>query len=101
MKHLSKYMFLLLICIPLFTSGCIFKTTGGTEVGIRTKKMAFIGEKGVEEKVYPPGSTYFILPYINDWHTLDTKRQNLEMVFDQKTGDRQESAHVGVSECLE
>jgi regulator of protease activity HflC (stomatin/prohibitin superfamily) len=43
----------------------------------------------VEEKVYAPGSTYFFLPYINDWHTFDIKDQNLEMTFTLKEGDRE------------
>ena len=30
-----------------------------------------------------PGSTYIFLPFINDWHTFDTKLQNLEMVFER------------------
>jgi regulator of protease activity HflC (stomatin/prohibitin superfamily) len=72
----------------LFTQACVFHTTGETEVGVRTKKLAFIGKKGVEDKVYAPGSTYFFLPYINDWHTFDTKLQNLEMTFEKGRGDR-------------
>jgi regulator of protease activity HflC (stomatin/prohibitin superfamily) len=42
----------------------------------------------VEEHAYAPGSTYFFLPFVNDWHTLDTKLQNLEMTMDSKSGDR-------------
>ena len=72
----------------LFIQGCILQTTGDTEVGVRTRKMAFIHSRGVEEKVYAPGSTYFFLPYINDWHTFDIKDQNLEMTFTLKKGDR-------------
>ena len=72
----------------LFIQGCILQTTGDTEVGVRTRKMAFIHSRGVEEKVYAPGSTYFFLPYINDWHTFDIKDQNLEMTFTLKEGDR-------------
>jgi len=68
--------------------GCIMYSTGSTEVGVRTRKLALVGEKGVENKVYPPGATYFFLPFINDWNTFDTKLQNLEMVYDAKSGDR-------------
>jgi len=69
-------------------SGCILYTTGETEVGVRTKKFAFIGETGVEDKYYEPGSTYIFMPLINDWNTFDTKLQNLEMVYEQGRGDR-------------
>ena len=76
-----------LACLQAF-SGCIFNSTDSTEVGVRTRKFALIGKKGVEDKSYAPGSTYFFLPFINDWHTFDTKLQNLEMVFDRSRGDR-------------
>jgi regulator of protease activity HflC (stomatin/prohibitin superfamily) len=62
-------------------SGCY--TTGPTEVGIRTRKITFfglLGEKGVEDKLYQPGSTYILLPIINDFDTLDIKLQNMEMM---------------------
>jgi regulator of protease activity HflC (stomatin/prohibitin superfamily) len=38
--------------------------------------------------VYAQGSTYFFLPFINDWHVFDTKLQNLEMTFSESRGDR-------------
>jgi len=57
-------------------------------VGVRTCKMGFIGPKGVEERVYAPGATYFFLPFINDWNVFDTKLQNLEMTYSQVRGDR-------------
>jgi len=69
-------------------SGCILCTTGETEVGVRTRKFTLWGEKGVEDKTYAPGSTYVFMPFINDWHTFDTKLQNLEMVFEKGRGDR-------------
>ena len=56
------YKSALLIVILLLINGCVPHTTGETEVGVRTKKIAFLGEKGVEEKAYLPGSTYFFLP---------------------------------------
>jgi regulator of protease activity HflC (stomatin/prohibitin superfamily) len=68
--------------------GCVPHTTDSTEVGVRTVKFAIYGEKGVEDRVYAPGSTYFFLPFINDWHTFDTKLQNLEMTFAHTRGDR-------------
>jgi regulator of protease activity HflC (stomatin/prohibitin superfamily) len=68
--------------------GCVPHTTDSTEVGVRTVKFAIWGEKGVEDRAYAPGSTYFFLPFINDWHTFDTKLQNLEMTYVQSRGDR-------------
>lgn len=67
-------------------SGCAY-STGPTEVGVRTKK--FFG-KGIEQKVYPPGSTYFFVPFLSDWHTFDTRLQNLEMTMDTTRGDRRQ-----------
>jgi regulator of protease activity HflC (stomatin/prohibitin superfamily) len=72
----------------LFIQACVFYTTGETEVGVRTRKLGLWGKQGVEDKVYAPGSTYIILPYINDWHTYDIKLQNLEMTFSPEKGDR-------------
>jgi len=69
-------------------SGCVLYSTDSTEVGVRTRKLALLGSKGVEDKVYAPGSTYIFLPFINDWNTFDTKLQNLEMVYDRSRGDR-------------
>ena len=69
-------------------SGCVPHNTGETEVGVRTRKLAFLGKKGVEERIYAPGATYFFLPFINDWHVFDTKLQNLEMTFSKLRGDR-------------
>ena len=74
--------------IFLLVTGCVPHTTDSTEVGVRTKKFAIIGNKGVEDKIYAPGSTYFFLPFINDWHTFDTKLQNLEMTYHRDRGDR-------------
>ena len=74
-------------CWIFTTSGCVFYTTGETEVGVRTRKFSLTG-KGVEDKAYAPGSTYIFMPFINDWHTFDTKLQNLEMVYEQARGDR-------------
>lgn len=86
MKHRSTLI--LMAGIIIFIQACIFHTTGETEVGVRTRKLALFAKKGVEEKIYPPGSTYLFLPYINDWHTFDIKLQNLEMTFEPERGDR-------------
>lgn len=86
MKQLSCLILFMMLLIAL--TGCVPHSTGETEVGVRTVKFAFFGKKGVEERVYAPGSTYFFMPFINDWHTFDTKLQNLEMTHDRSRGDR-------------
>lgn len=86
MKKLIYSMILLLALSAI--SGCIPHTTGETEVGVRTRKFGLFGSKGVEEKIYSQGSTYFFMPFINDWNVFDTKLQNLEMTFSEKRGDR-------------
>ena len=78
----------LLIMAMLAATGCVPHTTGETQVGVRTRKIALWGPKGVEDRVYAQGSTYFFLPFINDWHVFDTKLQNLEMTFSSTRGDR-------------
>ncbi len=79
---------LAVIMFSLSVSGCIFHSTGETEVGVRTKKLTLFGEKGVEKRVYEPGSTYIFLPLINDWNTFDIKLQNLEFTKSINKGDR-------------
>ncbi len=86
---MKRFIFLLLAIAWISgLSGCFLYSTGETEVGVRTKKLTLWGEKGVEDKAYPPGSTYIFMPFINDWHTFDTKLQNLEMVYERGRGDR-------------
>ena len=84
---LFRSLFLLLLSLPALT-GCVPHSTGETEVGVRTVKLGVFSPRGVEEKVYAPGSTYFFLPFVNDWHTFDTKLQNLEMTHEATRGDR-------------
>jgi len=82
---------ILIVSLVLFmfvTTGCIFKETDKTEVGVRTRKLALFGKIGVEDKAYKPGAKYLILPFINDWHIFDTRQQNLEMTRDHTRGDR-------------
>lgn len=81
--HLIPLLFLLAAF-----NGCVPHSTGSTEVGVRTVKFAIFGEMGVEDKYYAPGSTYFFLPFVNDWHTFDTKLQNMEMTRHLRQGDR-------------
>ena len=83
-----KRTLLALAIICLTQTGCVMRTTGETEVGVRTVKVGLFAPKGVEPKVYAPGSTYLFLPFINDWHTFDTKLQNLEMTAHSNRGDR-------------
>lgn len=76
------------VSVMLSLVGCVPHTTGETEVGVRTRKLALFGQKGVEDRVYAPGATYFFLPFINDWNVFDTKLQNLDMTFSPLSGDR-------------
>lgn len=74
--------------IALMGIGSIHQT-GTTQVGVRTVKFSPFAKRGVQEKVYQPGSTYFFLPIINDWTTYDAKLVNMEMsanVNESETG---------------
>jgi regulator of protease activity HflC (stomatin/prohibitin superfamily) len=62
--------------------------TGPTEVGVRTIKWSPFAAKGVQATVYAPGGTYFFPALVNDWHTFDTRLQNVEMTYDPARGDR-------------
>jgi len=86
MKRLTTLIFLMVAVAPF--AGCVPHSTGATEVGVRTVKLGLFNPKGVEERVYAPGSTYFFLPFVNDWHTFDTKLVNLEMTVSSQRGDR-------------
>ncbi len=79
---------LILTLFALLAVGCTPHSTDSTEVGIRTAKIALIGDKGVQKQVYAPGSTYFFPPIINDWHVFDTALQNLEMTREVNKGSR-------------
>jgi regulator of protease activity HflC (stomatin/prohibitin superfamily) len=87
MKHTCIWFVTLMLAL-LAAAGCVPHTTGETEVGVRTRKLALFEPTGVEERVYAPGATYFFLPFINDWNVFDTKLQNLEMTYSQSEGDR-------------
>ena len=84
----SRFSLIILAGMLLFLQACVFYTTGDTEVGVRTRKLPILGPQGVEDRAYAPGSTYFMLPYVNDWHTFDIKLQNLEMTLTATSGDR-------------
>jgi regulator of protease activity HflC (stomatin/prohibitin superfamily) len=91
MKHLTRITMLLALVasVPVLT-GCIPMPyrTGPTEVGVRTVKWSLLGKAGVEEKVYEPGTTHWFVPFFTDWHTYDTRLQNLEMTATPERGDR-------------
>ncbi len=70
--------------VSLVGSGCACHSTSANEVGVLTRKLAPFGEKGVQSEVYQPGATYFFTPIVTDWHTFETKLQNLKMV---RSGD--------------
>src|SRR5262245_1085602 len=57
----------------LFLSFSSYHSTDSTEVGVRTIK--WFGKRGVEQKVYQPGSAYFFLPVFSAWDTFDTRLQ--------------------------
>ena len=78
---------LLLLGVMILQTGCVFYSTKANEVGVRTKKIGLFSKQGVEPTVYNPGSTYFFLPFINDWHTYDTNLQNMEMTITETRGD--------------
>lgn len=84
MKILSSLILAVLLGVFLFSP----HTTGPTEVGVRTVKWSLLGTKGVQEDIYQPGGVYFFPAIINDWHTFDTRLQNVEMTYDPKRGDR-------------
>jgi len=79
---------LALLAVFPFIQACVPHTTGETEVGVQVKKLALWGEKGVSDKIFAPGSTFFFMPFINDWYTFDTKLQNMEMTYQRTRGDR-------------
>lgn len=89
-KHTLKRTMLALsagLLTVVMLTGCYPYRTGPTEVGVRTVK-ALVGPKGVQEEIYEPGATYFFVPFLTDWHTFDTRLQNLEMTASVSRGDR-------------
>ena len=72
-------------------TGCVSRSTSETEVGVLVCKLS-IGcpNEGVQQQVYPPGSTTFFAPWIRDWFVFDTKIQNLAMTLSKDKGDRAE-----------
>ena len=72
----------------ILLTGCMPYRTGPTEVGVRTKKLGIFGEKGVQQQYYEPGSVHFFVPFLNDWHTFDTRLRNLDMTEISSSGSR-------------
>ncbi|MDB4981325.1 MAG: hypothetical protein JWM82_2077 [Myxococcales bacterium] len=69
--------------------GCVSRSTGETEVGVLVCKIGLgCAKKGVQDQLYPPGSTNLFAPFIRDFYTFDTKVQNLEMTATSRGGDR-------------
>lgn len=84
-------MKILVVLIGLFFFGVFLPsphTTGPTEVGVRTVKWDLLKKSGVEDYVYQPGALYFFPFFLNDWHVLDTRMQNVEMTLAATSGDR-------------
>jgi len=54
-------------------------STGTTEVGVRTVKWSLFCKGGIEDKVYQPGATYFLLPFFNEFNRFDARLQIVEM----------------------
>src|SRR6266478_2621996 len=78
MSTAAKILWIAITCLViLFLSLSSYHSTDSTEVGVRTIK--WLGRRGVENKVYQPGSAYFFLPVLNAWDTFDTRLQVVEM----------------------
>lgn len=81
----------LVLMLALIGPACVSHSTNETEVGVLVCKIGLgCAHQGVQEVVYPPGSTNFFAAWIRDWYTFDTKVQNLEMSAKSDTGDRSE-----------
>ena len=73
-------IFTLALALVLGAGGCVSRTTKETEVGVLVCKLGIgCAKKGVQDQLYPPGSTNLFAPFIRDFYTFDTKVQNLEM----------------------
>jgi regulator of protease activity HflC (stomatin/prohibitin superfamily) len=76
--------------VAAMAAGCASHTTGETEVGVLVCKIGLgCASKGVQQQVFPPGSTNFFAPFVRDFYTFDTKVQNLEMNAGDTSGDRE------------
>lgn len=71
---------LLLAAFGLTTGVGCSASTESTEVGVRTVKTSFLGGRGVEDEIYPPGGTYFFFRPLSDFDLFDVGVQNLAML---------------------
>jgi regulator of protease activity HflC (stomatin/prohibitin superfamily) len=86
-----KRLLPLVVSLAALNAGCVSQSTGETEVGVLVCKTSLgCKGKGVQDVLYPPGSTNFFAPFIRDFYRFDTKVQNLDMVADSLHGDRHE-----------
>ncbi|MBM4255288.1 MAG: prohibitin family protein [Deltaproteobacteria bacterium] len=88
MNTLSKILVVFVVLLSLIVFFPYPHTTGPTEVGVRTIKWHPVYKRGVMEEPREPGGTYFFSPILNDWHTFDTRLQNIEMTMSGSRGDR-------------
>jgi regulator of protease activity HflC (stomatin/prohibitin superfamily) len=71
----------LVVAAAAVAPACVSRSTGETEVGVLVCKISLgCQNKGVQQQLYPPGSTNFFAPFIRDFYRFDTKLQNLQMV---------------------
>ncbi len=80
---------LLAAVLALATAACVPHSTDSTEVGIRVAKLGLWEPMGVVPDPYPPGTTNFFPPIINDWYVYDVALQNLVMTAESGVGARQ------------
>jgi regulator of protease activity HflC (stomatin/prohibitin superfamily) len=88
-RAMTRATRILLVATAAAAGGCVSRSTGETEVGVLVCKLSLgCQNKGVQQQLYPPGSTNFFAPFIRDFYRFDTKLQNLEMVADLRNPNR-------------
>lgn len=88
---MTRHPLLVLCLIAMPLSACTCHSTGSTEVGVLTRKLAFgglLGKPGVQPEIYAPGATYLFPAFVTDWNTFDVSMQNLAMIKADNRGDR-------------
>lgn len=80
---------MMILLVALGGAGCVSRSTGETEVGVLVCKIGLgCAKKGIQDQLYPPGSTNLFAPFIRDFYRFDTKVQNLEMTATTKDDER-------------